>query len=362
MNKLRKKLQKFSLIQRLASVKIAVVCLGLLFILVFWGTIAQVEHGLFFAQKHFFHSWVFLAFGFLPFPGAQLVLWVLFINLICAAIVHFSYLKSHLGILIIHFGLLFYFVAAFVTFHVTQESQLTLLEGEGSNVAVAYHDWEFSIWKADNENKKNVIAFDTNTLKKGNHLSIPQLHLNFLVDAYYPNASAKTTLTQIPFDKDPEKNFPGIALEVQTQEYHSIPLALYGGQTTPAELKVQEDVYHLQLRRKRHLLPFTLTLKNFDMDEHPGTKIASRYQSLVAIENDGLSREVLIYMNHPLRYKNYTFYQASYSIDELGRKRSTLAVVRNSGRLLPYVASGIVFLGLLTHFLSMAIRKKIHAT
>ena len=90
MNKLRKKLQKFSLIQRLASVKIAVVCLGLLFILVFWGTIAEVQQGLFFAQKHFFHSWVFLAFGVLPFPGAQLVLWVLFINLICAAIVNFS--------------------------------------------------------------------------------------------------------------------------------------------------------------------------------------------------------------------------------------------------------------------------------
>ena len=97
------------------------------------------------------------------------------------------------------------------------------------------------------------------------------------------------------------------------------------------------------------------------MDKHPGTEIASRYQSLVEIQNEGLSREVLIYMNHPLRYKDYTFYQASYAIDQQGREYSTFAVVKNSGRLLPYIASGVVFLGLLTHFLAMAFRKKKHA-
>ncbi len=358
MNKLRKRLQTFTLIQNLSSVKIAVVCLGLLFILVFWGTIAQVHQGLFIAQKRFFHSWIFFVLGFLPFPGAQLVLWVLFINLICAAIVHFSYLKSHIGILIIHFGLLFYFVAAFITFHVSQESQLTLLEGSGSNVSLTYHDWELSIWKGEDANKKNVIAFETNSLKEGDRLSIPELKINFLVKAYYSNAQPQPTLTKIPFNKDPEKNFPGIALEIQTKEYKAVPLVLYGGQTSPAEFKVGEDLYYLQLRRERHPLPFTVTLKDFSMDKHPGTDIASRYQSLVEIENEGLSREILIYMNHPLRYKNYTFYQASYSIDEQGRERSTLAVVKNSGRLLPYFASAIVFLGLLTHFLSMAIRRK----
>ena len=361
MNKLRKKINQIFWLQKLSSVKITVLCLGLLFILVFWGTIAQVNEGLFLAQKRFFHSWFFLAGGFIPFPGAQLVLWILFLNLLCAAITHFAYLRSQVGILIIHFGLLIYFVAAFVTFNVAKESQLTLRETAGSNVSSSYHEWELSIWKVEDENQKNVTAFDSHYFKTNDKLSIPENHLTFTVKAYYSNASVTEGLTKIPPAKEPEKNFPGIVLEVKTQDYDGIPLVLYGGQTVPAEIQVGEDIYNIQLRRKRLLLPFVIKLKNFEMDKHPGTEIASRYQSLIEIENEGLSREVLIYMNHPLRYKDYTFYQASYSIDQQGREYSTFAVVKNSGRLLPYIASGVVFLGLLTHFLAMAFRKKKHA-
>jgi len=55
-------------------------------------------------------------------------------------------------------------------------------------------------------------------------------------------------------------------------------------------------------------------------------------------------------MNNPLRHKDLTFYQASYSIDSQGREASTLAVVKNSAQLLPYMASTLTFLGLVIHF------------
>src|SRR5947207_6097190 len=107
----------------LSSVRITVVCLFLLFILTFWGTVAQVQQGLYVAQERFFNSFFFLAGGFFPFPGAQLVLWILFINLLCTTIVRFSkYRKwSYAGILIIHFGLLLYFAAAYIIFQVSKE-------------------------------------------------------------------------------------------------------------------------------------------------------------------------------------------------------------------------------------------------
>jgi hypothetical protein len=63
-----------------------------------------------------------------------------------------------------------------------------------------------------------------------------------------------------------------------------------------------------------------------------------------------MTRKTVIFMNNPLRYQNLTFYQASYSVDEGGRERSTLAVVRNSGWLFPYIASILTFLGLMIHF------------
>ena len=101
----------------LASSQITVVCLFLLFILTFWGTIAQVQQGLYAAQDRFFNSFFFLAAGFIPFPGAQLVLWVLFVNLISMMIMTYKKYTQwqNAGLLIIHFGLIIYFFAAFGT-------------------------------------------------------------------------------------------------------------------------------------------------------------------------------------------------------------------------------------------------------
>jgi len=55
-------------------------------------------------------------------------------------------------------------------------------------------------------------------------------------------------------------------------------------------------------------------------------------------------------MNEPLRYKGYTFYQASFSQSESG-ETSILAVVKNYGRLFPYISSIIMSIGLLIHLL-----------
>ena len=64
-----------------------------------------------------------------------------------------------------------------------------------------------------------------------------------------------------------------------------------------------------------------------------------------------MEREVLISMNEPFRYKGWTFFQASFQETGGGPEISTFAVTRNYGRLIPYVATGVVFVGLLIHFI-----------
>ena len=54
-------------------------------------------------------------------------------------------------------------------------------------------------------------------------------------------------------------------------------------------------------------------------------------------------------MNKPFRYRQYTFYQSSYSQSN-DRQSSTLAVVENRGKWLPYVAGLLMALGLVLHF------------
>jgi cytochrome c biogenesis protein ResB len=102
---------------------------------------------------------------------------------------------------------------------------------------------------------------------------------------------------------------------------------------------------------KRYPLPFTVRLIKFRKELYPGSQIARSYKSLVEIESDGQRHQALISMNKPLRFRRLTLFQASYSEAGVGRESSTFAVSQNSGRLLPYIASALSFLGLAIHFL-----------
>ena len=60
------------MIKFLSSPRITVVCLFLLFILTFWGTIAQVQQGLYLAQERYFFNSFFFSAGYrfyALFPG-----------------------------------------------------------------------------------------------------------------------------------------------------------------------------------------------------------------------------------------------------------------------------------------------------
>jgi len=202
-HKIRRRLKRIPAIQVFSSIKIAVTCLLLLFVLTFWGTVAQVNSGLYSAQERYFYSWFFLVLGFFPFPGARLVLWTLFINLLCVLITRFVYKLSHIGILIIHIGLLTYFVSAFVTFHVVEESNLTLLEGEGSNVSSAYYDWELSVWKSSQSDRRNITALDVNDFKVGQTISFKHLGFqvfvqNFVQMSAYLKTAARDCVHRYP--------------------------------------------------------------------------------------------------------------------------------------------------------------------
>ncbi len=97
-------------------------------------------------------------------------------------------------------------------------------------------------------------------------------------------------------------------------------------------------------------LPLSLKLIDFKKETYPGSDIARSFTSRIEIAGSGWSRQAIISMNRPFRYREYTFYQSSYS-EGPGATRSTFFVVRSHGRWLPYVASFFILLGLAFHFL-----------
>jgi hypothetical protein len=107
--------------------------------------------------------------------------------------------------------------------------------------------------------------------------------------------------------------------------------------------------YRLSMRARRQYLPYTLTLKKFSHDVYAGTDIPKNFSSLVHLSNPvkGEARDVLIFMNQPLRYDGKAFYQASFG---KGDTLSILQVVANPGWLLPYISCVLVTVGLMVHF------------
>jgi ResB-like family len=357
------------IIPHLASLRISVVCLLLLFILTAWGTVYQAEAGLYAAQVRFFYSIYFLVWGFLPLPGAQLVLWVLFFNLAASMLFRVSYRFSNIGNIITHFGFLFLLAGSFITYRYAQESYLPLNEKEVSNVSIDRRQWELAVWTDEGFGlEKRVSTFDVSPKKIGQELDFSEFGFKALVQNYYRNcmAIADTTSQEALMGRgkigslktrrpeaDPEDNLAGMILHIKSTGEDLQEMILYGGQMTPNSALVKGKSIQLELRKARHPLPITLRLVDVKKEDYPGTGIPRSYHSDVEFQSEGMELKTRISMNNPLHYKNFTFYQASYNVDSQGRESSVLAVVENTGRLLPYISGTMIFGGMVIHFLMM---------
>ncbi len=64
--------------------------------------------------------------------------------------------------------------------------------------------------------------------------------------------------------------------------------------------------------------PFSLRLRDFELERYPGTNAPSSYASEVTVLDTDKTFDYRIFMNHVLDYKGYRFFQASYDKDEKG--------------------------------------------
>lgn len=346
-------------------------CLAFLIVLTFAGTVYQVEHGLHAAQERFYNSYFLLLGGFLPFPGTQTVLAVLTVNLLgyLVKMLLFDHLKP--GIVLTHLGILMLLIGGAITHHYAEESQLTLQEGETSSVSAAYGDWEIAVWRTTGA-ERDVWAQDADALQPGDRMTFPEPGVTIEVEAYHRNARAFrggaedpplnamgiTRLDPARLEKEPGQNVAGGIFTVHAEGISPLRVLLYGEDTVRTPIRIGGDDYTLALRHKRHPLPLAVTLVDFHRELHAGTQMASSYSSRVRVAGEGGERDVTIAMNKPLRHRGYTLYQASYSELPDGRQSSTFAVARNYGRLIPYVATSVVVIGMIVHFVVMMVRPK----
>jgi hypothetical protein len=97
-------------------------------------------------------------------------------------------------------------------------------------------------------------------------------------------------------------------------------------------------------------LDFAIHLDDFREETYPGVSLAASFESHVTVHPAaGEPFQEKIYMNHPLKYAGYTFYQASFQRTPQGEV-TILSVARDPGMQLSFVGYCVLVAGLLLIF------------
>lgn len=357
MIKIKKIFQLFS------SLKLTLVCLLLLCVYLVWGTFYQVDHGVHAAQERFFTSWILLIKNVVPVPGVLTVLAILSVNLLFAGLKVYMFRINKFGILLMHVGSAILLIGSGMSSTLVNESSLSLAEGEQASAAIDFANWVFKAKVNDYNNaskKDEDFSCEISSIKTGKSFKLKNGTL-VKIEKVYKNCSAYgTSLTNLdslqskPISKNRLENIPGIIVTVSKKEFRdfeSPKIRLYGGTGYPTSFLLGSDTISLSIQPRQADLPVNIGLIKFSKENHPGTNNAKSYESRIHAQNSEIDRDVVISMNKPFRYKNFTFYQSGYTQDENGRSITSLSVVENPVRLMPYVAGTIIMVGLLFHFI-----------
>jgi hypothetical protein len=363
------------LVKFFASLRLTVVCLALGMVLIFTGTLAQVHLGLYKAQNEFFRSFfVFwqpehFAWKIPVLPGGYLLGGVLLINLVSAHWVRFALTRSKAGIWMVHVGLILLLVGQLLTDLLAQESTLHLRVGEARNYSESERAFELVVSDVTDPALAKVVAIPERLLLRQNDIRPGDLPFTVRVREFYAN-SALTNHAAAGYEAAPATAGEGVWFKAMPREtvmnLRDLPSALveivtpqgsagawlasaFVGQPQP--FTWEQRNYELLLRPERFYRSYSLRLEQFKHDVYKGTDVPKNFSSRLVLDRPetGEHREVLIYMNNPLRYAGETFYQASFDPDDQG---TVLQVVRNPSWVTPYLACLLVGTGLVVEFLS----------
>ncbi|HTK73841.1 MAG TPA: hypothetical protein VL371_01215 [Gemmataceae bacterium] len=417
-------------VHTLASLRLTVVLFSLSMVLVFVGTLAQMDEGIGTVVGNYFRSWVvwvpgqlFVRLGqvFLgvsakthapdwlgfPFPGGWTIGTVLLANLLAAHISRFRLSWRRSGILILHAGLIVLLTGELVTGLFSVESRMTLSEGETAGYIENNRSGmgraliELAITDVTDPTADDVFAVPAAALRPGNVIRGTDLPVDVEVLEYLPNSAmvkhtggaakreVRTSTVGIPFaivsktetagadTEQPEDAAAGrvrllkkgtrdevgtflVSLWYDRNFTRRVPFYRFPPQT----FVLDGRTYTIDLRNRREYLPYSVKLLEFRHDRYIGTDTPKNYSSLVRLDDPerGEDREVLIYMNHPLRrfahgglwftwfFNGETFYQSGFLPPQSGVKGTVLQVVRNPGWLMPYLSCILVSIGMMIHF------------
>jgi hypothetical protein len=276
------------------------------------------------------------------------------------------------GIWLTHVGLVILLLGELLSGLWQKDYDLAIDQGQTKNYAESERYNELAIVDATDPRADTVVAIPEEMLARGEAIQNPALPFRVEPKAYFPNAELQMrgnvpsappsqatqgigpqiAVTPLPeTSKEDERNMPAAVVELAGPDGSLGSWLVSPELGAPQAFEYAGRQWKLSLRFQRRYLPFSLTLLKFSHDIYPGTDIPRNFSSRVRLAEGDPSapseREVLIYMNNPLRHGGLTFYQKSFANSD---HTSILQVVRNPSWRLPYLACALMALGLVVQF------------
>jgi len=352
----------------LTSLKLTIICLAAAMVLIFAGTLAQVHLGIHEAQQRYFQSffvwWPPESRGLrIPvFPGGHLIGAVLLVNLVAAHVKRFRWAWRKLGIHLTHAGLIIMLAGGLFTDLFAVESHMRLGGGDTKNYSEDARRIELAVIDTTDNDLDQITAIPDNILRQSRAIDHWSLPFRIVVRSFYQNSRLRILSeagkgAQIVLQATPratgvdEHDVTSAAIEIIPKHSGtSLGTRLVSDALgAPQTFSFDGRNWMIALRPMRYYKPYSVSLQKFTHERYAGTEIPKNFSSRVTLIDPErtVNRDVLIYMNHPLRYRGETFYQAGFEKDD---QATILQVVHNPSFIAPYAACVIVAAGLLVQF------------
>ncbi|AWM36142.1 Cytochrome c biogenesis protein CcsA [Gemmata obscuriglobus] len=207
-------------LKALSSLQLTVGLLAVGVLLVFFGTLAQIDFGIWTVVDKYFWSWtvdvpfeLFRKFlnvfweeafpktgaewkGSFPFPAGKAVGLAMLVNLLAAHATRFRLTWKRTGVFLIHGGLILLFVGEFVTREFAVEQQMRIEEGSSTDFAIDTRNVELAFVDPTNPAFDRVAAVSQQRLKaaaSGTRISHPDLPADVEVLQFMKNSDLLDT-------------------------------------------------------------------------------------------------------------------------------------------------------------------------
>jgi hypothetical protein len=280
---------------------------------------------------------------------------------------------SRVGIFVIHVGIAFLLLSSLVEGLFVKRGMMRIWEGESGSEFQSTDEWEVSILEQLPEGRQRSYTIPSGSLpgrgekRRFRAEGLPfevelSGHLRHCWPRFAPAGSDSiegVVLEELPPDmEDAARNIPGITVALVTPDLRREALLWGYPERPPYATTLGGRNWAVEIHRKRWQLPFSVALRKFTHELHPGTPVAKSFSSDVTRVENNVATDVHISMNNPMRHGGYIFYQSSYGPQEgpSPRMYSVFSVVENPADRGPWIAVTIIAIGLSGHMILKLLR------